>query len=56
MRNETFIETKVYQKPINNRICSNWKSFARNTWKCKTLRALLKWAYLICLFKKHLVG
>ena len=55
IRNGHFIETKVYRKETNNDICLNWNSFAPNSWKCSTLRTLIKRAYLICSSKKHLV-
>ena len=45
----------LYRKPSNNDIYSNWKSFEPNTWKCSTLTTLIKCAYLICSFEKHLV-
>ena len=55
IRNGNFIETKVYQKPTNNDIYSNWNSFSPNTWKRSTLKTLIKRTYLICSSKKHLV-
>ena len=55
IRNENFIKTTVYQKPTNNGIYLNWKSFAPNIWKCSALRAMIKRAYLICSSEKHLV-
>ena len=44
--NGNFNETKVYQKPANNSIDLNWKSFAPNTWMCSTLRTLLKHGWI----------
>ena len=55
IRNGNFIEAKVYRKPTSNDIFLNWKSFVPNTWKRSTLRTLIKRAYLVCLFEKHLV-
>ena len=48
IRNGNFIENKAYQKPTNNNIYLNWNLLAPNTWKCSTLRTLIKRAYLIC--------
>ena len=56
IRNGNFIETKVYQKLAKNGICLNWNSFAPSTWKRSTLRTLIKRAYIICSFKKHLLN
>ena len=41
--------------PTSNDIFLNWNSFVSNTWKRSTLRTLIKRAYLVCLFEKHLV-
>ena len=39
---ENFIETKVYQKPINNDIYLSWVTFTPNTWKRRTSRTLIE--------------
>ena len=55
IRNRNFIEIKVYRKPTNNDIYLNWNSFAPNTWKCSTLRKLIKRASLIYSSEIHIV-
>ena len=54
IRNGNFVKTEVYRKPTNNYIHLNWNLFAPNTCKRRTLRTLIKRAYLIGLSEKHL--
>ena len=61
------INTTVYRKSTNNDNYLNWESFAPDTWKCGTLKALPKRAYDVCfnqellqkeltILKKHFVS
>ena len=41
------IETTVYRKPTNSEIYLNWKSYLPCSWKCGTLKTIIRRAYLI---------
>ena len=49
IRNENFIENKLFRIPTNDSIYLNW-----NIWTRSTLRTLIKRACLIFTLKKHL--
>ena len=49
IRKNNDIETTVYRKPNSNNVYLNWNSFSPKSWKRRTLRTVIKRAYVICL-------
>ena len=52
--NNSLISTKVYHKNINTHIYVNWKSFAPNNWKWRTLKTLVTRGFDMCLTDEYL--
>ena len=48
IHNVETISTTVYRKVTNTDIYINWKSFAPNNWKWRTLKKLVRRSYDVC--------
>ena len=48
LRNGYSMKTTVYWKLTHSLVSLYWDSFSPNSWKVRTLKALLWWAFVVC--------